>query len=567
MSYRRSLVAFIFIGLLTFITPLLSIAYDKTLNSVLDTRVSFNVSDAEIAGVLKVLAESFDLNIAVSEGITGKVSLTLKDVRLEDALDLILQDSGYFYRVKDNVILVQAAEKELVTEIVKLNYAKATEITASLGALKSENGSITAVEADNRLIIKEQPGRLKEILKEIEKLDKAPQQILIEARMIEVEDTDLSAFGVQWSGNLNLAGLTDGKGPLSSGRAIQIPGYTTSSGVITAATTAATPAQESGDFRLNLAETSADLTGGQFVYGLTQGRVQFSNIVDALIRTNKAQLLASPSIATLDGQEAKIIIGEKFPFRENTLTAVGTTETTKFVDIGVALRVTPNVLDNDQVQIKLHPEVSSLNQSLDAGPRIDTREATTTVIVKNGQTIVIAGLMRHDKTVIRQKVPILGNLPLLGLAFRNKSTDFVTKELAVFITPYIMRPSVGEEGEIVIDGLSPQIFYNRGVRLTQEFGIESLGKPEAQRYSEAIANFKNIARNYGESEVADDALYQLGYLYDEKMKKPALAAEAWNKLKVGYPDSPYLTHKLLSKLASAERKAEKEAAKQRKKFR
>ncbi|MBI4394860.1 MAG: tetratricopeptide repeat protein [Candidatus Omnitrophica bacterium] len=539
------------------------------MKSILDTRVSFNVSDGDIGGVLKVLAESFDLNIAVAEGIAGKVTLTLKDVRLEDALDLILQDSGYFYRVKDNVILVQAAERELVTEIITLDYAKAGDIKASLEALKSENGSVTAIEADNRLVIKEEPKRLKEIMKEIAKFDKAPEQILIEARMVEIEDTDLSAFGIQWSGNLNLAGFTDGKPGLTGGRAIDIPGYETATAGTTLlpSTTAQTLTQESGDFRLALPETSADLTGGQFVYGLTVGRIQFSNIIDALIRTNKAHLLASPSIAALNGQEAKIIIGEKFPFRENTLTAVGTTETTKFVDIGVALRVTPTVLEGDQIQIKLHPEVSSLNETLSAGPRINTREATTTVIVKNGQTIVIAGLIRHDKTVIRQKVPLLGNLPLLGLAFRNKSTDLVTRELAVFVTPYLMRPMQGEEGEIMIDGLSPQIFYNRGVRLMDEYGIESLGKPEAQRYSEAIANFKNIARNYAESEVADDALYQLGRLYDEKMKKPDLAAQAWNQLKAGHPDSPYLTPKLLSKLATVQKKAEKQTEQRRKKFR
>ncbi|MBI4357742.1 MAG: secretin and TonB N-terminal domain-containing protein [Candidatus Omnitrophica bacterium] len=539
----------------TLVSPL-SLGNTNAMQNVLDTRVSFDVIDSEIRAVFKVLAESFDLNIVVDEGVSGKVTLSLKDVRLEDALDLILEPSGYFYRVKDNVILVQAPEKELVTEIVDVNFVKASEIKSSVEALKSENGSITVTEKENRIIIKDTPARIKAILKEITKVDHPPYQILIEARMIEVEDTDLTSFGVTWSGSLNLAGLSDGKGPVSA-RTFTPPGATSTS----------TTSTESSDVKLSLPETSADLTGGQLLYGLTYRRSNSSTTIDALIRTNKAHILASPSIAAMNGEEARIIIGEKFPFRENTLTAVGTTETTKFVDIGVALRVTPTVVKENQILMKLYPEVSSLNSSLDAGPRIDTREANTTVLVENGQTIVIAGLIRHDKTVIRQKVPLLANLPLIGLAFRNKSVDFVTRELAVFVTPYIMRPAKSEEGVTAVDELSPQLFYSRAVRLLQEYGIESLGKSEAQRYSEAAANFKNIARNHPGSEVTDDALYELGLLYDEKLNNSLQAAQAWNQLRVDYPNSPYLTRKFLSRIKAVQKKAEKQARAQARKFR
>ena len=531
----------------------------KSFSEVLDTRVSFDVQNAEIDGVLKAMAESFDLNIVVPETIVGKVTLTLKEVRLEDALDLILESTGYFYRVRDNVVLIVAPEKDLMTEVVSLNYAKASEIQGSLEAFKSENGSIAAVEKENRLIIKDTPKKVKIILEEIKKMDKYPTQILIEARMVEVEDTDLSAFGVTWSGNLNLTGLSEGgggKGPLGS-RTFDPPGTTTD----------ATTTLDSGNFALSLPETSSDLSGGQLTYGFTFNRAHVATTIDALVRSNKAHLLASPSIATMSGQEARIIIGEKFPFRENTLTAVGTTETTKFIDVGTALRVTPTVIGEDQIMMDIHPEVSSVSATLDAGPRIDTREATTKIVVKNGQTIVIAGLIKHEKTVIRQEVPFFANLPLLGAAFRNKSTDFVARELAVFITPYLMRPMTGEEGETTIDVITPVMLYNSGVRLLDDMGIESLGKREEQRYSEAIAHFKNVARNFQESEFADDALYQLGLLYFERLKNYKQAAQTWNQLKISFPDSPYVTRDLLSKLKSAERKAEQKARKNTKKFR
>src|SRR3989338_5147154 len=115
MRSKHRIILFIFIFLFHILPPSLSIGSDNHLQSVLYTRFSFDVNDAEIRGVLKVLAESFDLNIVVDEGVSGKVTLSLKEVRLEDALDLILEPSGYFYRLKDNVILIQAPEKELVT--------------------------------------------------------------------------------------------------------------------------------------------------------------------------------------------------------------------------------------------------------------------------------------------------------------------------------------------------------------------------------------------------------------------------------------------------------------------
>ncbi len=529
---------------------------NDTVKNVLDTRVSFDVQNAEIGGVIKVLAESFDLNIVASEGLKGTVTLSLKDVRLQDALDLLLQATHYFYRLKGNVILIESAQNQLVTEVVSLNYVKASEIIGSLKTMASEQGSVATVDREDRIVIKDLPPQVSQIVKEIEKLDQLPSQILIEARIIEVEDTDLSAYGVTWASNLNLAGYFTGKRPVLA-RTFLPPG------IASASTATVTQDFGSGDFRVSLPETSADLSGGQVVTGLTLGRGVTSATIDDLIRKNKAHLLASPSIATQDGQEAKIIIGEKFPFRENTLTAVGTTETTKFIDVGVALRVTPKVVADDSISLTIHPEVSSVSETLSAGPRISTREATTKVVVKNGQAIVIAGLIRNDKTVIRQRVPFFGDIPLIGIAFRNKSTDYVTRELAVFITPYLMRPTKGEEGETVIDRLSPAMFYNRGLRLLEEYGIEGLGKSATERSKEAADIFKSVARNYPEADQADDALYHLGWLYFDRFKNYHQAARAWNQLRIGYPDSPYVSRGLRTRLRIAERRAEREAERRR----
>ena len=541
------------------VTPL-SFADKNSFVGVLDTRVSFEVTNAEIGGVLKTLAQAFDLNIVVGEGVAGEVSLSLNNVRLEDALDLLLETTGYYYTVRDNIILIQSPEKEVQTEIILLNYVKAADIKPSIEALLSEQGEIVDSGDDHRIIVKEVPKRLKVVMKQIEELDHPPRQVIIEARMIEVEDSDLTAFGITWNNEANLAGGTDGKPSLAQ-RKFNIPEPRAST--VTSPVTATT---NSSNFGLSLQETSADLSGGQLNYGLTWGRHELATTIDALVRTNRAHILASPTIATMDGEEAKIIIGEKFPFRENTLTAVGTTETTKFVDIGTALRVVPKVLHGDDIMLELHPEVSSLNESLTAGPRINTREATTKVIVKNGQSIVIAGLIQNEKTVIRQKVPVLGNIPIIGLAFRNKSTDFVRKELAVFITPYLMNPMQSEEDVASVDKISAELFFNRAERLLDEFGIESLGKTKALRLSEAIANFKTVVRNYPESEVADDALFELGRIYAEEANNPEKAAEMWGDLIKNYKNSPYATNVLYAKVKELRRNAQAVSKKQKKRF-
>ena len=142
---------------------------ERAVGYVMDTRISFDVNDADVSDVLKTLAESFDLNIVVGKDISGTVSLKLKNVRLQDALDLILDSTGYYYTLKDNIILIQTPEKDLITEIKVLGYSNAAEIKANVSGLLSELGSINVGDDDKRLIIKEVPKHMKLILEEIQK--------------------------------------------------------------------------------------------------------------------------------------------------------------------------------------------------------------------------------------------------------------------------------------------------------------------------------------------------------------------------------------------------------------
>ncbi len=537
-------------------------ALPRNVEGVLDTRISLDVQNAEIKGVLRSLAESFNLNIVAGDNIRGNVTITLKDVRVADALDLILEASGYMYQMRDNIIVVIAPESELMTEVIELNYVKPSTIRSTLQAFLSSKGSIEASDEEKRIVVKELPVNMKAFREKINQLDQPVPQILIEARMVEVEDSDWTAFGVQWNSNMNMQNMIKGthvgKGPQGS-RYFLEPGKAFGSDPAGLATS------DSASFGLNLPETSTDLPAGQLSQGFTLGRVNSAVTIDALIKKSKASLLASPTISTLDGQEARIIIGEKYPFRENTLTAVGTTETTKFIDIGTALRVTPNVLRSGDIMLDIHPEVSSLNESLAAGPRINTREASTRVMVKNGQTVVIGGLLRNDQTVIHQKIPILGNLPFIGVAFKNKSTKYVVKELAVFITPYIQNPMVAvDETRPAEDALSPKIFYDRGVAMLDEFSVESLRKPESQRHNEAIGFLMTVVKNFPNSEYADASLYMLNRIYAEKLGDPVRAAAMWKQLRENYPDSIYLHRGYMKEEQNVSKQSRKKEKKQKK---
>ncbi|MCF7888246.1 MAG: tetratricopeptide repeat protein [Candidatus Omnitrophica bacterium] len=508
-----------------------SVQEELTIEEKLNQRIDLDYKDADLSNVLRSLSWTYDLNIITVADVEGKVTITLGNVKVGKALEAVLTVNGLTYAVKDQIIYVSEGDKgkiNLVSKVITLNYIKATEAKSILYKVLSEKGNIETDESANTLIITDLAANVKKIKDLLKEIDVAPKQVLIEAKIVDITSNDLAAFGVKW--NVDYA---PGHG---------IFGRSTGFG-------------EELDATVDMGEQSSGLTGGQFkINTLGLKGVTATATIDALVKDGRANLLASPSIAILNNQEARIVIGERYPYKERTQTSTGTTETTKFVDIGVTLKVTPQINEDGYITMRIHPEVSSLAAALDAGPRITTREADTSVRIKEGRTLIIAGLIKQKDHGSREKIPFLGDLPLIGALFSRSEHDREQKELAVFITPKIIRSEEEkailakkkierEEAYVNIDRTGKlalvETLYQKAKKLEEGKGLESRRKSKEYQQRQAISIYRNIYLQHPDALRASEAMYRAGLIYYEKINDKEKAEDILGRLISKYPDSEY----------------------------
>lgn len=497
--------------------------------------ISLDYKDADINAVLRSLAWSYGLNLVTSTDVKGKVTINLKNVTLNEALEAILTASGYVHSRRGNIVYITSGAVEgidLVSEPVFLKYLKAAEAQNLLRKVISPKGDIKVDEVSNMLIITDFSANIDKVKKLIQGIDIPPQQVLVEVKIVDITSKDLQNLGVTWQVDYKPAG--DVKGLFQRNTRTQEELKTT--------TTVTGP--------------SSTLSGGQFkIDTLTFKGLSFTATLDALIQDQKAHLLASPSIAVLNNREARIVIGEKVPYKERTQTTTGTTETTKFIDVGTTLRVIPSINADGYITMMIHPEVSSVSSLLDAGPRITTREADTTVRVKEGETIVIGGLIKQQDDRTKSKVPLLGDLPILGLLFSNRSKDQTQTELAVFITPKILRSreetklaGVRPEEEIYVNiGPTGELslaykLFEKADKLDRGSGLESRRKDKRFGKSQALSLFENIVSQFPNSPKAPEALYRAILIYYNYEGDLFKTRDACEKLISDYPESKFATY-------------------------
>ena len=493
------------------------LATEDTISYEMDQElITLDFQDAPLASVLRSLAYSYNLNLVTPKNIEGTVSFPLTNVTVEEALQVILGINGYTYIKKGNLIYITPSPGvdgvRVTTETVVLNYLNAHDASRLLTDGLSSLGKIRVNEANNTLVVTDYPAYIENLRKTLEELDTPPIQVLIEARLIDITEQDSRNAGFSWtvqSRFFDLGGSGDMAGP------------------------------------------SSTLSGGQLkLTSFATKGITATATIDALIRDNKAHLLASPSIMTLSGKEARIIIGERFPYKEKTQTTTGTTETTKFVDIGTTLRVTPWVSPDGWITMYVHPEVSSLTAELEAGPRVATREADATIVVKDGETIVIGGLIKRQEDSIKGKIPILGSIPILGRLFRHRSSDTTSTELVVFITPTIIkyrdspgnqRSEIPREVFVQIKETGEQVMvhqlWQEAADLEKGRGIISRNKDRRDRMVLALRRYQKIVSIYPQSEKTPEALFRGGNLaykyFDDLVAAQAMLAE----LIYEYPES------------------------------
>jgi type IV pilus assembly protein PilQ len=413
-------------------------------------KLSLSFQNIEIRALLQVIADFTNFNIITSDSVAGNVTLRLKDVPWDQALDIILQAKGLGMRKTGNVIWIApqteilAKEKaelegkqqiralEVVrTQSFRLNFARAADVASQLTTavgtgeaqkrILSNQGSVFAEPRTNQIFVTDISSKLEEIQELIGKLDIPVRQVLIEARIVEAADDFNKSLGVRFGGRIgnstNPAGLVLGNGSGQVGANLAFGALGVGSGAVTAIPTSAPGV---GEFAISLFSPSV------------------SRLVNLEITANesdgKVKSIASPRVATADQKQATIEDGRKFPFLRRD--EDGNT-TTDFIDASLKLVVTPQVTPDGDVIMELDVKNDS-PIVFNGETAIQTKAVKTQVLVQNGGTVVIGGIYLQEETNNIEKVPGLGDLPVFGNLFKTRNNSLRKSELLVFITPRVL---------------------------------------------------------------------------------------------------------------------------------
>lgn len=457
----------------------------------LSRKVSLALNDTNIVDALVYLSEKAEINVAVSKTVEGRATLSLNNVSIRDALDIVLISNGLAMEKRGEIFYVlPAADYEALhgerwaearqVKVFKLRYAKPADVANILNTLKSGVGNVVVdndtgtlvvmdtkekisqmkeaidsmdresltkvfnlqyanakdVETDlvarldtkgvgsakadekyNRVVVTAQPGKMEEVERVVKQLDAKIKQVLIEAKIVRVKLTPATEFGVDWERLMSREIMaTESHFPFDS-----------------------------------------TLTRfGKIIVGKL-GAMNIDATIKLLQTVGETKLISSPRISALNNEEAKIFVGTKEFYTTTTTTVSSGTPTTavtiNFIDVGVQLKVTPVINDDGFILMKIRPEVSRIDRTVtissgDKIPVVDTTNAETKVMVQDGNTIIIGGLIKNETVRNTEKFPGLGDVPLIGSAFKHVREDKEKSEMVVFLTPHIID---GEKNMIDFD--------------------------------------------------------------------------------------------------------------------
>ncbi len=425
-------------------------------------KMSFDFQQADIHNVLRLIAEVSNLNIVAGDDVRGKITLRLKNVPWDQALDIILESEGLGKQRIGNVLRIAPISKlkkemqekisakktveklePLVTTYIPVNYTTAKDLSVKVKPILSSRGTVMVDDRTNTLIIKDIAKKVKGVKALVKKLDTPTPEVLIESRIVEASKEFTREIGIKWGANYN-AGPQYGNAPsgnfpnqmnVRGGATGQAGGGTSGGGTTGGGGGSST--MPSGV----LPNVNLPATASYGALGITLEQVANIFTLDAELTAmednGKGRVISSPRIATLDNKTAKIEQGLRIPYLK--ITEEGTV-TTEFIEANLNMEVTPHVSNdkmiNMQVQVsKDTPDWSHLVQGV---PSIDKKEATTNVMVKDGGVTAIGGIFTVERSNSIHKVPFFGDIPILGWAFKNKRVVKNRKELLIFISPKLI---------------------------------------------------------------------------------------------------------------------------------
>jgi type IV pilus assembly protein PilQ len=422
-------------------------------------RIDLDLKDADVHNVLRLLADVGQVNIVTADNVQGSVTIRMRNVPWDQALDIVLQSKNLGMVRQANMIRVapladlekeremQIARRQqevklapVETRLIPVSYARAEDLQDRARPLLSERGSIAVDERTNVMIVRDIAGNLNQIEELTRSLDTQTPQVLVEARIVEATSTYVRDVGIQWGGDATFSGATGNPTGLAFPNAVGVAGgasdgNTPTAGLSPFANTVANP-----NFAVNLPAAVGTGRGGAL--GLTFGSID--NTINLAVRLSAAEsngmlrILSSPRILTLDNREARISQGTLIPFSQVSAQGVQTT----FQEAKLQLLVRPHVTADGSVamHVKINRDEPDFNQTSARGdPTILKREAETDLLVLDGHTAVIGGIFTRNTGRNLDQVPFFGDIPLIGLLFQRRRASDSRGELVIFLTPRIVN--------------------------------------------------------------------------------------------------------------------------------
>ncbi len=381
-------------------------------------KISLNLRDVDIAEVMEMLSRKEKVNILLSEGVEGEVSVSLYGVTLNHAIYAIAEAAGFaverrsgtYFIVKHENVNQYAPAGLTDIRTYKVQYTAPDVAAQIIENHISKYGKVTTLDDRKLIVVEDTPEFLRRIERLLEQVDTRPKQILIEAKILEVNLLETESFGLDW---------------------VRLFSY------------------DSGDGNFGVRRLSNPTSPGLFFQLLTPNVEVF---LDSLETSGRMRTLATPKLLALEDQEAETIIGDRLGYQVTTTINQVTTESIKFLESGIILKVKPSVDRQGRILLDIHPEVSTGTITDDGIPNQTTTEVTTHMLVRDGQTVFIGGLMRRALERSNEGVPLLGSIPGVRWLFSNHATRATNTETIVLITPFIINDDDHEIGARQISG-------------------------------------------------------------------------------------------------------------------
>jgi len=400
-----------------------------------DMRVSFDFQNASVVDVIRMIAKVSDMNVLIGSDVKGTVTMKMKNVPLKNILSLILEAYGlgmvkkdgiYYINSTGTIASVVSAEKKAraisehkVTRLVPINYVSASGLMAKVKSVLSSQGRVIYDKSLHSLLITDIPSHVAKAIRLVKMLDKRTPEVEIVAKMVEVSKNYSNQLGINWNGSYL------GSAPTSSNAAVS-PNYFSGE-------TTGTP---SGP---GLSPTlTTQPSAGTFTVGILNSYASINATLQALESLSKAKSIASPKVVVLNNQTATIEKGQTLYLPG--VAGVGATAAPQAITAQISLQITPHIMANGNVKLVINSSNNTVAPPVSgAQATLDTESANSTVIIKNGQTVVIGGVYQMSKTVTNNGIPGLMSIPLLGWLFKSKNISYSKDELMIFITPRIIN--------------------------------------------------------------------------------------------------------------------------------